>query len=246
MKAETNRIGKILYDSGRLYISILNNYEEIGDIFDELVENLRQSNLSEEMYSSLEELYEDKPADILSDESFSLQLMASLTEFRESLQSMLDQTHDLYLNREERRTDSSLLNIPNEVQEALNEFATKDREKGSECLIRGYPTAAAMLYFRSTEEMMRELHREETGNRLDASWRRVIESLHDHYESEYTQSDRESKDLDDLKAVLDSLKNRRNPVAHPELRVNRETAERIYEDTERAIKLMSHRLDLIT
>ncbi|MFB6200364.1 MAG: hypothetical protein ABEJ83_05760 [Candidatus Nanohaloarchaea archaeon] len=246
MNVQANRIGSILYDSGRLYIAIVDNYEDIGDVFDELIEKLRKSDLPEDSYEGLEELYENRPDDILSDDTYSLHLMESLTEFRKSVQSMLNQTHKLHLNQEERRTDSSLLDIPDDIKEILNDFAAKDRRKGSECLVRGYPTAAAMLYFRSTEEMLRELHKEEKENRLDRSWRRVINSLHGYYESEYSESERAEKDLDDLKATLDSLRERRNTIAHPEQRVDREEAERIYEDTERAIRLISRRLDSIT
>lgn len=203
----------------------------------ELIEYLEDTEIQETKYSEFKEYVEN-----IQDYSDS-EGQRTFVRFLDRIESSVENAPVIKLNYDGEFNPEVFENPLKKFQD-LNLIAEKDVEMGAKCMLNGLYTAAGFMFLRSLEDMTRKLLKEETGEEIEKSWGRAMKKLSDHYENKGAQ-ERRSENLDGIYSTLNSLKNSRNDIAHPNKVLDREEGEKIFFRVRNASEEISERLSSI-
>lgn len=202
---------------------------------EKLVDLLDNTEIKETKYSEFKEYVEN----IQDYDGFEGQ--RTFARFLDRLENSIESAPVVKLNYN-GEFDPEVFRQPLDKFDNLNRIAEKDIEVGSKCMLNGLYTAAGFMFLRSLEDMTRELLKEETEEEIEQSWGTAMRNLSSHYEQLGNQ-ERHEENLDGLYSALNSLKNLRNDIAHPNKILTRQEAERIFFRVRNASEEISDRLD---
>jgi hypothetical protein len=124
--------------------------------------------------------------------------------------------------------------------ETLPEQARNDLTQSARALSFGAPTGSVFLSLRAVEQRLREWYKIETGRDIEGrTFGEVIGELDDIYDDD----DDEKPDRPSILSHLDSLKERRNEVAHPERSADIQEAESTLFNVRQTIREIQDKLD---